>query len=112
MAMTNKTYDKLRYLSQIVLPAVATLYFALSQIWGLPHGEEIVGTITAIVAFMGTSLKISSHQYYKKSDEYQGIMNVSDSETKTAFSLVLYGDPYDLVDRKDVKFKVVREGDE
>lgn len=68
--MKNKTYDILKYIAQIVLPAFGTLYFALSQIWGLPYGEQIVGTITAIDAFLGTILKISSVQYNKnKGDE-------------------------------------------
>ena len=46
--MKNKTYDILKYVAQIVLPALGTLYFALAGIWGLPYGEQIVGTITAI----------------------------------------------------------------
>lgn len=63
--MSNKTYDILKYIAQIVLPALGTLYFALSEIWGLPFGTEIVGTITAVDAFLGTVLKISSDNYYK-----------------------------------------------
>lgn len=63
--MSNKTYDILKYIAQIVLPALATLYFALSQIWGFPYGEEIVGTIAAVDAFLGAVLKISSDNYYK-----------------------------------------------
>lgn len=61
--MSNKVYDVLKYIAQIVLPAVATLYFALSQIWGLPYGEEVVGTITAIDAFLGALLGISTMIY-------------------------------------------------
>lgn len=68
MKMSNKVYDVLKYIAQIVLPAVATLYFALSSIWGLPYGEQIVGTITAIDAFLGALLGISSMQYKKGAD--------------------------------------------
>jgi len=67
--MSDKTYDKLKFVAQIVLPALGTLYFALSQIWGLPYGEQIVGTITAIDAFLGAILGISSIAYNKKGDE-------------------------------------------
>jgi len=63
--MSNKTYDILKYIAQVVLPALGTLYFALASIWGFPYGEQIVGTITAIDTFMGVLLKISSDQYYK-----------------------------------------------
>lgn len=66
MAINNKVYDILKYVAQIVLPAVATLYFALAQIWGLPYGEQIVGTLTAIDAFLGALLGISTAQYKKK----------------------------------------------
>lgn len=68
MKMTDKMYDVLKWVAQILLPAVATLYFAIAQIWGLPYGEEIVGTITAIDAFLGALLGISTYQYNKRSD--------------------------------------------
>ena len=66
MKLSNKTYDILKWIAQIVLPALGTLYFALSTIWGLPYGEQIVGTITAIDAFMGALLGISAHNYNKE----------------------------------------------
>ena len=62
--MSNNTYDILKYIALIVLPAVATLYFALSQIWGLPYGEEIVGTITAVDTFLGALIKRASDVYH------------------------------------------------
>lgn len=64
--MTNKTYDTLKYIAQIIIPAAGTLYFALAGIWGLPYGEQVVGTLTAIDAFLGAVLKLSSDQYYKE----------------------------------------------
>lgn len=67
--MSNRTYDWLRDIAQIILPALATLYFALSGIWGLPYGEEIVGTIAAVDAFLGAVLKISSVRYYQQEGE-------------------------------------------
>ncbi len=63
--MSNKLYDVLKYIAQIVLPALGTLYFALASIWGLPYGEEVVGTITALDAFLGALLMISSANYNK-----------------------------------------------
>lgn len=65
MIMPNKTYDVLKEIAMIWIPALATLYFTLAGIWGLPYGEQIVGTLSAIDVFMGTILKISSIQYYK-----------------------------------------------
>lgn len=71
--MSNKTYDILKYIAQIVLPALGTLYFALSSIWGLPYGEQIVGTITAIDAFLGALLGISSLHYNKYKDVLEDV---------------------------------------
>lgn len=62
--MSNKTYDTLKYIAQIVLPALGTLYFAIAEIWGLPYAKQIVGTITAVDTFMGVVLRISSNNYY------------------------------------------------
>ena len=64
--MSNKTYDVLKWIAQIFLPAVGTLYFALASVWGLPYSEQIVGTITAVDTFLGVLLGISSAKY--KSD--------------------------------------------
>lgn len=73
MKMSNKCYDILKYIAQIVLPALGTLYFALAKIWQFPYGAEIVGTITAVDAFLGALLKISTNQYnqeLKPPDEF------------------------------------------
>ena len=69
MKMSNKVYDVLKWIALILLPAIATLYFALSGIWGFPYGEEIVGTITAIDTFLGVILGISSNTYNKSNYE-------------------------------------------
>ena len=68
---SNKTYDVLKFIAQIVLPALGALYFALAKIWGFPYGEEIVGTISAIDAFLGAVLKISTVQYNKQQDLFE-----------------------------------------
>lgn len=62
----NKVYDVLKYIALIVLPAIGTLYFALAGIWDFPYGEQIVGTISAIDAFLGAVLQISTTQYNKQ----------------------------------------------
>lgn len=67
--MANETYDILKYIAQIVLPAAGTLYFALAKIWSLPYGPEIVGTITAVDAFLGALLKISTDTYMQEAEE-------------------------------------------
>ena len=65
MTMSNKTFDVLKEIAQVVLPAAGTLYFALAQIWNFPYAEQVVGSITAIDAFLGAILHISTYNYKK-----------------------------------------------
>ena len=63
--LSNKVYNILKWIAMYLLPAAGTLYFALAGIWGLPYGEQIVGTITAVDTFLGVVLGISTAQYNK-----------------------------------------------
>ena len=68
MKLSNEWYDQLKWIAQILLPALGTLYFALAQIWMLPYAEQIVGTIAAIDTFLGVLLGISTLNYRKEHD--------------------------------------------
>lgn len=68
MKLSSKVYDTLKFLAQIVLPALGTLYFALAGIWGFPYGEQVVGTIMAIDTFLGAILGISSANYNRENE--------------------------------------------
>lgn len=61
--LSEKAYDVLKVIALYILPPLATLYFALSGIWGLPYGEQVVGTITAITTCISVMLGISTAQY-------------------------------------------------
>lgn len=63
--LSSTLYDRLKFLAQILLPALGTLYFALAGIWGLPAADKVVGTILAIDTFLGVLLQISSNAYNK-----------------------------------------------
>lgn len=65
MLLNNKVYDILKWIAQLVLPAFGALYFALAGIWGFPYGEEVVGTVAALNAFLGIILGISTTTYNK-----------------------------------------------
>lgn len=68
MKISNKAYDVMKWIAQYFLPALGTLYFALASIWGLPYGEQVVGTVTAIDTFLGVILGISTMQYNKSNN--------------------------------------------
>ena len=68
MKMNDKTYDVLKWIATYLLPALGTLYFALAQIWNLPYGEQVVGSITAIDTFLGVVFGLSTSQYNKQKE--------------------------------------------
>lgn len=68
MKMNSRVYDIAKWFAMIVLPALATLYLGLSNVWGLPYGEEISTTITLVNTFLGAVLMISNTQYKKRVD--------------------------------------------
>lgn len=68
--MKDNTYDILKFIAQILLPALGSLYFGLATIWGLPYAEQVIGTITVIDTFLGALLGISTAKYNKEVEEY------------------------------------------
>lgn len=102
MKIPDKYYDILKEIAQVVLPALGTLYFALSQIWGLPYGEQIVGTITAIDAFLGACLHLSSRVYTG-----DGILNIDTTDPQTdRYSLDFTTDLNEVNEKKTVTLRV------
>ena len=65
MKLSNKVYDVLKFIAQIVLPAIATFYLTLAGIWNLPFGEQVSATVMAIDTLLGAVLMISSNTYSK-----------------------------------------------
>lgn len=65
MKMSNKAYDVLKWIALVALPAVGTFYFAISGIWGIPYGEQILGTIVAVETLLGALLGVSTAKYNK-----------------------------------------------
>lgn len=65
----NKTYDILKALATIILPAIATLYITLAAIWGFGLANEVNATIEAIICFINALLGLfiaqSSKAYHK-----------------------------------------------
>lgn len=104
--MSSKTYDVLKYIAQIVLPALGTLYFTLAGIWNLPAAEQVVGTIVAVDTFLGVVLQLSSKAYAKSEDRFDGAVHVDENEERKLFSLELKGDPNELDSKDQLLFKV------
>lgn len=69
MKMNNKTYDILKWIALVALPAFCAFYTTIGDIWGFPKVVEVVGTITAFNTFLGILLGVTSTQYKKNNDK-------------------------------------------
>lgn len=104
--LSDHMYDFLKFVAQIFLPALGTLYFALASLWGLPAAEEIVGTIMALDVFLGILLGLSTKAYNESDVKYDGAILVSEDEGTKTYSIAVNKDPYDLDQQKDAIFKI------
>ena len=68
MQFNDKVYDFIKWLVELFLPGLGTLYFALAKIWGFPYGEEVIGSLTAAALFLGTMIGISRRNYVTKGE--------------------------------------------
>lgn len=104
MVLSNKVYDRLKWVAQYFLPAAATLWMTVAKIWNLPYGVEIGATVSAIDLFLGAVLGISSLNY-----QGDGVMNINESDPeKDVYSLELNGGLEELAEKKTITFKVVK----
>ena len=106
--MNDKLYHTTKWTVQIVLPALATLYATLGDLWGWPHLVEIPATFTAIAMFLGIVLGISTYGYNNSEDRFDGTMRVNKSNEGQIYDLELNGDPLNLATKKEINFKVDR----
>lgn len=61
--MNDKTYDILKRVALIVVPALATFVNAVGIVWGVPYTNEVTVTITAFGVFLGAAIGVSSKNY-------------------------------------------------
>lgn len=104
--LNDKLYQTTKWTVQIVLPALATLYAALGDLWGFPHLVEVPATLTAIAMFLGIILGISTHGYYQSDDRFDGVMRVNKSSGGQIYDLELTDDPLTLATKSEISFKV------
>lgn len=64
MKLTNKTYDRIKFLVQIVAPSLIVLIAGLGDLYGFDT-QNIIGLITLMATFTGSVLGISNLQYKK-----------------------------------------------
>lgn len=61
--MNNQTYDILKRVALIIIPALATFVNSVGIVWGVPYTNEATASITAFGVFLGAALGVSSKKY-------------------------------------------------
>ena len=65
MQLPNKVYDVLKWITLVVIPALATAYVGLAAVWNWPYASEIAKTASVVCAFLGALLGVSTAEYRK-----------------------------------------------
>lgn len=107
--MSNSTFDVLKRAAELGLPALGALYFALAQIWGLPYGEQVVGTVAAVNTFVGVIVVIARNQYNDQDGMYDGDLLVSENEAGITYMMELNHNPEELLGQNEFRLKVKKK---
>ena len=108
--LPNRAYDIANWLVTVVMPAFATLYFALAKVWGWSYAEAVVATIAALVAFFGVVLRLSSAKYKaKQMASSDGAVELGSNEDGNYIRFLSNLTPDELAAKDKVSFKVLRE---
>jgi len=106
MMLTDKQYTVLKWIVGIVIPAIGTLYFAVAKIWSLPAGEQVLGTLIAIQAFLGAVLGVSTKKYNDSDAKYDGKIVKTETDEKTTATLEFKDHPQEALKKSEVLMKV------
>lgn len=94
--MKNKTYDTLKWITLVALPAFTTFFLALAPLWNIPNAQAIAATVTAFTAFLGALLGVSSAKYSPPTDGVLNVVSDSKADAPAEVSAVLGDDPEKL----------------
>jgi len=105
--ITGKLYEFLKFVAQILLPALGTLYLTLAALWNLPSPEAVSGSVLAVDTFLGGVLHISSSNYKNSEEKFDGDLVVaSKADGKKSATFQFNQDPAEWGDRTEVIFRV------
>lgn len=105
----NKVYDILKFISMVVIPAVAALYLGLANLWNWDHTTEVVGSLALFSTFLGTLLQLSAVKYNNSdasTDGYLGATGVDPDTGNPDLGLTLTEHPKVLMKKKTVRLRV------
>lgn len=104
--LSDETYDRLKFVAQILLPGLGALYFGLAAIWGLPAPEKVVGTVTTIDVFLGLFLGLSTKVYNAQPIQFDANLEVVAHDPSLLTNLEIFTPPEELVGKSAIIVKV------
>lgn len=105
---SNAVYDRLKWVAQVVLPALALFYITLAPVWGFPKPDEVSATVVAFDLFLGTLLGLSHVQYKNSAGRFDGkVVVYPEQEDGTAVRFIM-DDPSVLLAKDEVTVEVKR----
>lgn len=100
--MNNQTYDILKRVALIIIPALATFVNAAGMVWGIPYTNEVTATITAFGVFLGAALGVSSANY--EPETHGSLVVTKHDDVYAAFA----DEPMNLKDGDIITLKVAK----
>ncbi len=107
--LSDRVYLWVKNLTMIILPALATAYLSLSDLWDLPSPEKVTATSAVVCTLLGALLKLSTRNYNASGAQFDGNLVVSPSEAGGILASI---EPdvavEDLMDRDSITLKITQ----
>jgi hypothetical protein len=110
--LSNKTYDFLKKVVTLMLPALATLYASLAIVWGLPNSEAVVATLAALATFGGVLLRVSTTSWDNSDGKYDGELITVGYDVDTGLpdlQLNVTSDVHNLNKKRTIRLRSIDE---
>lgn len=105
--LSNKMYNQLKCIAQIILPAFGALYFIFTNLLNLPSAEEVVGAVIIIDVFLGLLLTISTKLYNLSEVRFDGAIHLGEIDgDQRSFHLELPITAGEIEEAQEIVLKV------
>jgi hypothetical protein len=108
--ISNKVYNILKWVVMIFLPAFATLYITLAQVWDFPNPDDVVTTCAALATFLGILIGVGTRSWNNSEGKYDGELAITGQDPDTGnpdLSLKITRDPNELAAKRTIRLKSI-----
>lgn len=95
MKLSNKTYDIIKWVALVLIPATCTLWLTVGKVWAFPYLTEIGATISAVGLFLAAIIGISNDKYKKEIELYGQALAVDEDGSW------ILDEPEDIVEEEE-----------